>query len=80
MYIDQLVLNWIAITLISLCWGMIGYYYSNRKTDEVIDDTIVYLCENGFIYHYKTKNGEIEILTLEAGGKNGQESDFEEKT
>tara|TARA_Y100000389_G_scaffold176138_1_gene187426 strand:- start:1199 stop:1339 length:141 start_codon:yes stop_codon:yes gene_type:complete len=44
---------------------MIGYLWSNKKQEEIVENTIVYLCDHGFIKHRTDENGDTEILRLD---------------
>lgn len=57
---------------------MIGYNLYKIHRDEVINDTIVYLCDNGFIKHYTNEKNDIEIVTLNGEIPNGSQSEKEE--
>jgi hypothetical protein len=53
-----------------LCAGIfgtsfaIGFYRGRTEKDDIIEQTIVYLCENGYLKH-ENHNGEIEIIKVE---------------
>jgi|TARA_Y100000389_G_scaffold39832_1_gene34301 hypothetical protein len=59
------IMQWILLALASVCTFMIGYLWSNKKQEETVENTIVYLCDNGFIKHRTDENGETEILRLD---------------
>ena len=64
MYIDFMFVQWSLLLAGAFCAFMVGVAWSNKKRDEVIEDTIVYLVENGFI-RSEVVDGEIEILKLD---------------
>jgi hypothetical protein len=64
MYIDPVTLNWILIAGASLCAGMIGYSYAERRNEETIADTITYLAKEGFVKSYENEDGELELIKL----------------
>ena len=63
MFIDPIIIQWILILLASGCAGMLGFLFSENRKDAIIENTITYLVDNGFI-HAKKIDGEIEILKL----------------
>jgi len=64
----------LAICACSWCAYMIGINVAKSTRDDAISDTITYLCVEGYIRHYQTDNGELEILKLN-GDDDGQEED-----
>lgn len=72
MFLDPVIISWILIGGASLCAFMIGKIWGERNTEEIINNTIVYLIENNFIKARKI-NGEWEILNL-----NGESPDLDE--
>lgn len=56
---------WVILALSSICTFMIGYLWSNKKQEEIVENTIVYLCDHGFIKHRTDENGDTEILRLD---------------
>ena len=68
------------ITLGLLCAGavciyMIGYNVAHYYRDKTINDTILYLCDQGYIRHYMTENNELEIVKLNGDLDNGEEKE-----
>ena len=63
MFIDPTLLSWLLIGGASVCAFMVGRI-TNDTTDQVINDTIMYLIENNFVRARKV-NGEWDILPLD---------------
>lgn len=57
--------KWILLSLASVCAFMIGYLWSNKKQEEIVENAIVYLCDQGFIKHRTDENGDTEILRID---------------
>lgn len=50
---------------------LIGREHGKRSSfDEIIGQTILYLCNEGFIRYKRDRDGEIEIMKLENGRRN----------
>jgi len=64
MFIDPIIIQWILLGAASACAFMVGFVWSDNRKEEIIENTIVYLVENGFV-HAKKVNGEIEIIPLD---------------
>jgi|GEM_PF-1370428 hypothetical protein len=61
---DPFTVTLLTIAGCSIASFMIGYNLNRIHKDEVINNTITYLCDNGFIKHYVTENNEIELVEL----------------
>lgn len=59
------IMLWVILALSSICTFMIGYLWSNKKQEEIVENAIVYLCDSGFIKHRTNENGDTEILRLD---------------
>lgn len=64
MFIDPIIISWALIAGASICAFMVGLLWGERKTEETINNTILYLIENNFVKARKI-NGEWEILNLD---------------
>jgi len=64
MIIDPVILNWLLIGGASLCAFMIRKNFRLFTTEDVIENTIIYLIENNYVKAKKI-NGEWEILELD---------------
>ena len=51
---------------------------NKRSTEQVIGDTIIYLCNEGFVRYERDENGEIEILRIEEDHGNSKDHRQEE--
>jgi hypothetical protein len=43
---------------------MAGWSYGQKKTEDNIEDVLLYLTQNGFIRHKTNSDGELEIMKL----------------
>lgn len=43
----------------------LGKQASRKTSDEMIEQTIIYLCDEGYIKHERSRDGEIEIFKIE---------------
>ena len=50
----------LTISACSWCAYMIGINVAKIPRDDAISDTIIYLCVNGYVRHYRTSDGELE--------------------
>ena len=64
MYLDPVLIQWALIGGASICAFMAGREWGGRKTNDTIEDTINYLCNEGYIKHKINSDGEIEIQKL----------------
>ena len=64
MYLDPTIVSWLLIGGASLCAFMIGRNVGQGNKDEVIENTIIYLVENGFVKSKKV-DGELELMKLD---------------
>lgn len=64
MYIDPTYVQWALIISASICAFMAGREWGGRQTNNTIEDTINYLCNEGYIRHNINSDGEIEIHKL----------------
>lgn len=64
MYIDPTIINWLLIGAASVCAFMVGWLWNSAKNEEIIENTILYLVENGFVKAKRGSDGEIEIIPL----------------
>lgn len=55
---------WGLLASASFCTFMIGRHIGSGEQSQTIENTILYLVENGFV-RFKRTNGEIELLPLE---------------
>jgi len=78
MYIDPITLNWILITLGSICAGMIGFHIARKRNEDVIESTINYLSSEGYLRSIQNDDGETEIVKLYDGDKNGSKKNSDE--
>jgi hypothetical protein len=62
---DPFTLQVITLAACSICAYMIGVNVTAKKQEETISDTIIYLCENGFIKHYTNQDNDLEIVELD---------------
>jgi hypothetical protein len=44
---------------------MMGYVWSNQKKEEIIEETIIYLCDQGYIKNKTLDSGDTEIIKLD---------------
>lgn len=44
---------------------LLGRDYGKKSSEDIIEQTIVYLCNEGFVFYKRDPNGEIEILKIE---------------
>ena len=75
MYIDPITLNWLLIGAASFVAFMIGKNVGKTNDEIVIENTIEYLCSNGFIKHFINDKNEIEIVKLNGDLDNGSEEE-----
>ena len=59
------IMQYVILALLSMCAFMIGFSWSNKKQEEIIENTIIYLCDNGFIRNKILENGDTEILKID---------------
>jgi hypothetical protein len=78
MYIDPITLNWILMALGSICAGMIGFHIARKRNEDVIESTISYLTNEGFLRSVENEDGELEIVKLYDGDKNGSKKNSDE--
>ena len=57
---------------------LIGRDFGKKSSEDVIEQTILYLCNEGFVFYKRDPNGEIEILKLEEYYGN-EKSKYKEK-
>lgn len=62
MYLDPVFIQWAIILGASYCAYMVGKNQHAKERDDTIEDTITYLCEEGYIRHRNLADGEIEIM------------------
>lgn len=77
--LDPLFLTVLVAGGIFIISYLLGKDSGNRTTEKVIQETIVYLCNEGFVRYQRDKNGEIEILKIEETYGNAKESSCQEK-
>ena len=65
MHLDPELVQWVIIGGATLCAFMIGREWGNKDKNDLIEDTITYLCEEGFIKFNKRADGEIEIIRID---------------
>lgn len=75
MYIDPITFNWILIAASSFAAFMIGKNIGKLQEEKIIENTIAYLCDNGFIKHFINDKNEIEIVKLNGDLDNGTEEE-----
>lgn len=61
--LSPLVFNILFGCLFAGIGGMIGWSLSNNRREDIIEDTIVYLIESGYL-NAKKVDGELEIMKL----------------
>jgi len=61
--ISQLALKWGLIIAASICAFFAGRATNDR--DKIIEHTIKYLVDQGFVKHRLTESGEIDIVPLD---------------
>ena len=44
---------------------LLGRDHGKKSSEDIIEQTIVYLCKEGFVFYKRDPNGEIEILKIE---------------
>jgi hypothetical protein len=54
-----------AALICAACGYGIGRNALNATNEKAIEETIVYLCENGYVKHRELEDGEVEIIPLE---------------
>lgn len=64
MYLDPTIVSWLLIGGASVCAFMIGRH-SIRNTEQVIEDTILYLIHNNYVKAHKTAEGEWDLIPLD---------------
>jgi len=57
--------QWVILSLLCLCAFMMGYVWSNKKKEEIIEETIIYLCDQGYIKNKILDSGDTEILKID---------------
>lgn len=62
---DPFTLQIITLAACSICAYMIGVNVATKKYEDTISDTIMYLCDKGFIKHYTNENDELEIVEFD---------------
>jgi hypothetical protein len=62
MYLDPVFVQWAIIFGASFCAYMIGKKQDAKERNDTIEDTITYLCEEGYIRHKESSDGEILIM------------------
>lgn len=65
MYLDPVFIQWLLIGGTSLCAFMMGKSWSNRKTEDIIENTISYMVENNFVRYTRNEKGEIDLIPLD---------------
>jgi len=75
MHIDPIILNWLFIITSSFIAFMIGKNVGKSSNEIIIENTIEYLCINGFIKHFINDKNEIEIVKLNGDLDNGSEEE-----
>lgn len=63
------------IGAMAVCVYMILRNIAHYHRDKTINDTILYLCDQGYIKHYMTENNELEIVKLNGELDNGEDND-----
>lgn len=63
------------ISAMGICIYMIVRNIAHYHRDKTINDTILYLCDQGYIRHYMTENNELEIVKLNGDLDNGEEKE-----
>lgn len=66
--INMVPIQWIPsllLILASVCTFMIGNLYARRSQDSTIENTLIYLIEQGYLKSSTDEDGEIEILKLD---------------
>ena len=64
MYVDPISMSWAFILGASWCAFMVGKYWGGQSQSNTIEDTIAYLCEEGYVKHKHNSDGEIEIIKI----------------
>lgn len=63
--LDPYTLTLLVSASIFGCAFMLGKDFGQGKKDEVIEDTIQHLIDNGFLRYTRNRSGELEILKLD---------------
>ena len=63
------------IGAMAVCVYMIVYNIAHYYRDKTINDTIVYLCDQGYIRYYMTDDNELEIIKWNGELDNGEDND-----
>lgn len=61
LYIDENILTLLYGIGCAVCGFYIHKNYFSKSRDEIVSDTIEYLCEQGFVKHNWDENGEIVL-------------------
>lgn len=69
--IDPLVLTLIVSGGIFGTSFILGFGFGKTEKDRIIEETIKYLCDDGFL-KYEDRDGEIEIIRMENENGNGE--------
>jgi hypothetical protein len=64
MYLEPIYIQWALLGGACICAFMIGKEWGGRTTNSTIEDTIGFLCDEGYIKHKTNSDGEIEIIKL----------------
>lgn len=64
MYLDPTIVSWLLIGGASFTAFMIGRSWTRYNQDLIIENTIKYMIDNGFV-KWKMVDGELEIIPLD---------------
>jgi len=62
--LDPLTSTMIVAGTIFYCAYQIGRGDKNQHRDEIINNTMIYLCKSGYVKWRKDEHGEIELIPL----------------
>jgi len=62
--IDPEIILAIGLFGVFYCSYSIGRNHSKQKDDQLIEQTMLYLCHEGYLKHRRDRDGEIELIKL----------------
>ena len=65
MPIDPIIITWLLLAAACACAFMIGKTYSHNSTEDIIENTILWMIKNNFVRAHKNTDGEWELEDLD---------------
>lgn len=58
-------ISWLLISGASVCAFMIGFLFAHSTRDQIIEATIMYLIDDGYLQARTDQDGDIELIPID---------------